>query len=94
MSVNAIVTVPSAAEEAERSGRVSLTASTISSTDLVRKNPCSSLVAGIELCHWTIFHSPCSRWRTQVKRYSTGPSAGDAIRDRAPAHPTLPSLIA
>ena len=73
MSVNAIVTVPSSAEEAERSGRVSLTASTMSSTDLVRKNPYSSLVAGIELCHWTIFQSPCSRCSTQVKRNSTGP---------------------
>jgi hypothetical protein len=51
ISVNAIVTVPSSAEEAERSGRDSLTASTISSTDFVRKNLYSSLVEGMELCH-------------------------------------------
>ena len=91
MSVNAIVTVPSSAEEAERSGRVSLTASTISSTDLVRKNPYCSLVAGIELCHWTIFQSPCSRWRTQVKRNSTVSSTGDAISG-PPSRPSDASL--
>ena len=71
MSVKAIVTVPSGAEDAERSGRVSLTASAISSTDLVRKNPCSSLEDGTEPCHWTSFQSPCSRWSTHVKRNST-----------------------
>ena len=49
--MNAIVTVPSSAEDADRSGRDSLTASTISSTDFVRKNPYSSLVEGMELCH-------------------------------------------
>ena len=94
MSVNAIVTVPSSAEEAERSGRASLTASAISSTDLVRKKPCSSLLVGTELCHCTIFQSPCSRCSTQVKRYSTDPSTGASISVLPPAHPTLPSLIA
>ncbi len=39
MSVKAIVTVPSGAEDPVRSGRDSLTASAISSTDLVRRNP-------------------------------------------------------
>jgi len=51
MSVNAIVTVPSGADDPDRSGRDSLTASAISSTDFVRKNPYSSLVEGMELCH-------------------------------------------
>jgi hypothetical protein len=51
MSVNAIVTVPSSADEAERSGRDPLTASTMSSTDFVRKKPYCSLLAGMELCH-------------------------------------------
>ncbi len=39
MSVNAIVTVPSGEEVADRSGRDSLTASTMSSTDVVSKKP-------------------------------------------------------
>src|SRR4029453_239220 len=94
MSVKAIVTVPSGAEDSVRSGRDSLTASAISSTDLVRRNPSSSLAAGIELCQFTIFQSPCSRWSTQVKRYSTVPPAGASTSDRAAAHPTVPSLNA
>ena len=73
MSVNAIVTVPSGAEDAERSGLSSLTASAISSTEVVRKNPYSSFEAGTELCQCTSFQSPCSRWSTQVKRISTAP---------------------
>jgi hypothetical protein len=93
MSVNAIVTVPSGADDAERSGRASLTSSAISSTDLVRKNPWTSLATGTELWQWTSFHSPCSRWSTQLKRYSTGPS-GDSNSVRTAAHPTVPSLIA
>jgi len=93
MSVNAIVTVPSDAEDADRSGRDSLTASAISSTDLVMKNPCSSFDDGTEPCHCTSFHSPCSRCSTHVKRSSTGPS--DASNSALPpAHPTLSSLIA
>ena len=39
MSVNAMVIVPSGAEVEDRSGRDSLTASAISSTDFVRNNP-------------------------------------------------------
>src|SRR4029453_14626311 len=57
----------------------------MSSTDLVRNNPYSSLVEGIELCHCTIFQSPCSRWSTQVKRNSTA-STGAPIIARPPAH--------
>jgi hypothetical protein len=49
MSVNAIVTVPSGADVDDRSGRASFTASTISSSDFVRKNPCSSFGVGTEL---------------------------------------------
>src|SRR5688500_16253339 len=74
MSVNAMVTVPSGADEAERSGRNSLTAPAISSTDVVRKQPSTSLATGIELCQCTSSHSPCSRARTQVNPISIAPS--------------------
>jgi hypothetical protein len=93
MSVNAIVTVPSAADVPERSGRDALTDSAMSSTDVDSRKPCSSLVDGTELWHCTIFQSPCSRCSTQVSRSLTGP-VGPSNSVHRPAHPTPPSTIA
>lgn len=91
MSVKTIVTVPSAASDALRSGRCSRTSRSSCSRLTVSSRP-STCSFGIpaERCSWTIFHSPCSRWRTHVARMSVACSCA-CIVSLAPAQPTLPS---
>ena len=64
MSVNMIVTVPSTASEADRSGRSRWIVRSSSSSETVSDRPrVSKFDRGNDQWTWTIFHSPRSRWR-------------------------------